>query len=386
MEVVLRCARPFLRVEDKALVDSILREPGFDWSRLMYAAERQRVLPVVTKGLDQVDRNLVPDDVRRRMMASVEETQVKNRRLARELVRILNLLRADGITAITFKGPVMSVLIYGDLGLRQFSDIDVLVRRKDVPKAKRILLSNGYQPPERIPLSREWHFFNNEADVRLDLHDRITSYVMPDLRDYEIFWQARQSVTLLGQQIDSFSIEHTVLMLCMQISNDWQDRRKLLSKICDLSTYLETQTAIDWPKFLAFAESQGLRKSVLVALFITQRFHGVQMPQAIRRAIEADTLIASLDVQVEKRLFERVKRPIPLLEQIRSQTKFYDSFWPKLWRPLIRSVLLRPFLPTDMDEAFLKLPPSLYFLYYVSRPIRLVGTLFLRFFRTIKVR
>ena len=386
VEVMLRCARPFLRIEDKDAVESILRNPDFDWSRLIDAVEHQHVVPLVSKGLDQVDPELLPDDVRRRFMTSVEEIQAKNQRLARELIRILKVLRAEGITAIPFKGPAMAVLIYGELGLRRFADIDILVRGKDTPKAKRILLANGYQAPSRVPLSREWHFFNDEVAVQIDLHDRITSYRMPDLHDYEMLWRNRRTISLLDNQVECFSTDHTVLMLCMQISKDWHEKRRFLSKICDLSTYLDTQAAIDWSKFLKFSETQGLRRTVLVALFLTQVFHAVQLPHAVRKATEADAFVTSLDVQVEKRLLEVVKRPLPVFEQIWLQMKYYDGFWGKLWRPLVRSVLLRPLMPSEMDEAFLKLPLSLGFLYYVVRPFRIIGRLCLYFLRAVGVR
>ena len=40
---------------------------------------------------------------------------------------------------------------YGDLSLRQYEDIDMLVHVEDVSKAVEMLFSRGFHPSEAIP-------------------------------------------------------------------------------------------------------------------------------------------------------------------------------------------------------------------------------------------
>src|SRR4029077_3292045 len=70
-----------------------------------------------------------------------------NRHLTAELVRLMGLLETAGIPAVTFKGPVLAAMAYGSIELRQFSDLDILVRQTDLPRIAEILTAEGYRAP-----------------------------------------------------------------------------------------------------------------------------------------------------------------------------------------------------------------------------------------------
>ena len=63
----------------------------------------------------------------------------RNLVLTAELLRLFNLFDQAEIPAISFKGPVLTQLLYGDFSLREFSDLDIVVREADVSKAEDIL-------------------------------------------------------------------------------------------------------------------------------------------------------------------------------------------------------------------------------------------------------
>jgi hypothetical protein len=66
------------------------------------------------------------------------------------IVALVKLLRDEaGIEVMPLKGVVLSLLLYGDPGLRQCGDIDLLVRPERLDEAVPLLLAHGYLP--RIP-------------------------------------------------------------------------------------------------------------------------------------------------------------------------------------------------------------------------------------------
>jgi len=67
----------------------------------------------------------------------------RNLLLTRKTLKDFKLLESNGILAIPFKGPVLASSLYGNLALRTFSDLDILVVKKDIMKAKDVLLSSG---------------------------------------------------------------------------------------------------------------------------------------------------------------------------------------------------------------------------------------------------
>ena len=73
----------------------------------------------------------------------------KNLKFTAELFRILDCLEANSIPAIPLKGPVLAETVFGDLALRDFSDLDVLVHAHDVLRAKGALQSLDYSVSTR---------------------------------------------------------------------------------------------------------------------------------------------------------------------------------------------------------------------------------------------
>jgi len=70
-----------------------------------------------------------------------------NRHLTAELVRLTGLLKAAGIAAVAFKGPVLAAMAYGSIDMRQFVDLDILVRQTDLPRIAEILSAERYTSP-----------------------------------------------------------------------------------------------------------------------------------------------------------------------------------------------------------------------------------------------
>jgi len=67
---------------------------------------------------------------------------------------VLSLLNKAGIKTIILKGLALENSVYGSEGLRQMSDIDVLIDRKDCMRARKILIGMGY---ESLPSKSFFH-------------------------------------------------------------------------------------------------------------------------------------------------------------------------------------------------------------------------------------
>ena len=74
----------------------------------------------------------LPRDVALRVAARARITANRNELFARELLRLSNVFETMGIRVISYKGPTTAGLLYGDIALRAFGDMDFLVRREDL--------------------------------------------------------------------------------------------------------------------------------------------------------------------------------------------------------------------------------------------------------------
>jgi hypothetical protein len=95
------------------------------------------------------------------------------------LRRTVSMLAERGIPALPLKGPTLALAAHGDLGLRETTDVDLLVPRQRLDDALGLLLADGYQtPPERahdgLP---ELHWsVRHPRRPRVELHWRVHWY------------------------------------------------------------------------------------------------------------------------------------------------------------------------------------------------------------------
>lgn len=68
----------------------------------------------------------------------------QNMLMTSELIKVVKILEENNIEAISFKGPVLSQLAYGDVVSRQYCDLDILVDEKELIRTVNLFLDNGY--------------------------------------------------------------------------------------------------------------------------------------------------------------------------------------------------------------------------------------------------
>jgi hypothetical protein len=117
-------------------------DQAINWSRLLNIAAEQQVIPMLYQTLKKFDH--VPQSVMADLQKINRFNGIKNIALTKELLRVLQVLDHAGIEAIAFKGAALAVSAYGSLTMRQFGDLDILVKHSDFAKAKVILGREGY--------------------------------------------------------------------------------------------------------------------------------------------------------------------------------------------------------------------------------------------------
>jgi hypothetical protein len=121
-----------------------------DFGALRDVLLQQRLLPLVGSRIVAAGGDGVPADFRDLVDAAVGAGRrhgVFTSHVTRSLVSTLDVA---GVVAVPFKGTVTAERLYGDLGMRPSSDIDLLVERSTLPAALRALAEAGYAlPPGR---------------------------------------------------------------------------------------------------------------------------------------------------------------------------------------------------------------------------------------------
>jgi Uncharacterised nucleotidyltransferase len=118
-----------------------------DWSRLGETLRLRRLLPTLGPRVVELAEGGASDD----FVASVEQAIATGRRQGAFLqlvcARVMAALANAGIRSRTLKGPTLGEALYGDVGRRLSSDIDLLVATEQLHDAVDVVRELGYDAP-----------------------------------------------------------------------------------------------------------------------------------------------------------------------------------------------------------------------------------------------
>ncbi|MCD6566568.1 MAG: nucleotidyltransferase family protein [Bacteroidales bacterium] len=125
-----------------------------DINRFVYLANEHGIIALVYDNLKETGAgDLLPEEKMVFLANSRMKSLGRNTFLYNIIEEVLGLFRQAKIKTVLLKGMALELSVYGNKGLRQMNDIDILVPRKRCMEARRILLKNGFQSiPLKSPL------------------------------------------------------------------------------------------------------------------------------------------------------------------------------------------------------------------------------------------
>src|SRR5258708_4194656 len=135
LELLLCCARVSMDAERAMKIETLLAHP-INWERVLHLAEINKLVPLLHYHLHAIRPDAVPIAILSGLRDRALAIATSNLQRTGELLRSLSLLESHGISAIPMKGPALAASAYGNLGLRHYNDLDILVRERDVIEAR----------------------------------------------------------------------------------------------------------------------------------------------------------------------------------------------------------------------------------------------------------
>ena len=116
---------------------------------MIKSAEHHRLLPALCAAL--ASQNQLPAALRERARSHAWRIL----QFTAELTKIARCFEQHGIQFLAHKGPALAQVLYGDPAMRQFGDLDLLVKPQDVPRARTALMELGYEPGLQLSARQE---------------------------------------------------------------------------------------------------------------------------------------------------------------------------------------------------------------------------------------
>ena len=143
-ELILGCARTTTEPRTAERVKS-LANSGIDWGWVVDISLRNGVGPLLYKNLKSLAPSAAPSPIMETLQRHYYRNIAHNLALEDQLSALVRDFRAADIPAIPYKGPTLAALAYGDVGLRVFGDLDILIQEKDVGRAVDLMVARGYK-------------------------------------------------------------------------------------------------------------------------------------------------------------------------------------------------------------------------------------------------
>ncbi|MCG5062157.1 MAG: nucleotidyltransferase family protein [Limnoraphis sp. WC205] len=363
IELLLCCARTNIDPETAERIKTLLQE-NIDWAYLIQIAACHGVMPLLYQSLNTTYPNLVPNAILKQLQNDFHANAARNLLLTTELLKLLNLFKEHNIPAIPFKGPVLAASVYGNLARRTFSDLDILISRRDLQKTKDLLFSQGFRL-EGYQCGWALNCRNENNLISLDLHiEDITPWQFASPLNLDYFWPRLELVSLMGKTVPNLKPEDLILILCINVARDFWQQRERLAQICDIAELTHSCQQIDWNQVIKQAQKIGCKRILFIGIILMIKIFKTEVTEEVMQKIEAESTAQNLAKQVHQHLLygsnSKIKFRQKLLFSLRARERWQDK--------------VKYFVyPDQKDITWLESRPLFYSLfYYLIRPIRLL--------------
>ena len=359
---------------DEAATEQVrqLLHADLDWDYLRSQADRHNLLPLLHQHLSDF-QDLVPAAVMAQLRSDVGNITRRSIYLTGELLKLLEILEANKLDAVPFKGPTLAAIAYGDVGLREFADLDILVRKDDLARVMELLSDNGLQPTPALTTSQQAalrrfecaHNFGDEGKVLFDVHWNFAAPYSSFKLPVDRIWERRQRVSIGGRQLLTLSSEDLLLVLCLHGATHFWER---LGWIADVAALISREENLNWQQVIADAAKPGNKRMLWLGLSLANKLLAAPLPDRVLKEIQTDAIVQKLTDDAIQIIAGDEPAPTGLVNEIRFQLRLKE-------RPLDKFTagIRLAATPRGYDWMQLPFPEPLTFLHYFWRPLRLAG-------------
>jgi len=311
--LLLECAKP--RPDPQRLAER-LRVP-LDWSLLLAFAEDHGVLGLTAARLANSDENVLSAENRERLRTWRRADTLFTMNLCAEMFRLFDSFAAAGIEALVIKGPVLSARCYGDPGFRQYGDLDLVVRDRDILRSTELMMNLGYEPSVPVAVIRakkvpgEYVFRQSRTKLLVEFHTELTFRYHPRPLPVEKLFSRQARVSIDAHEIPALSPEDELLLICIHGAKHLWEK---LGYIADVAAFVSEQE-LDWERVKSAAEEVGGERMLYVGLRLAGDVLGAALPESVAALSRSDATVGRLASQITRWLPAAGSAPLGIFER-----------------------------------------------------------------------
>ncbi|MBI4588190.1 MAG: nucleotidyltransferase family protein [Candidatus Rokubacteria bacterium] len=230
-----------------------------DWQKIIGDAAAQGFTPLLYRWLKGSDAGRrLPAELADRLEAECFGLAARNLLLSSELAGILRAFEERRIPCAPLRGPALAERLYGDITARPMGDLDLLVRKEDLPEVAGILRSLGFREMDRRPgfaqaFSYTLKFFKDRHGwIIVEPHWTLAYPPFVGRVDMDEVWRRCVRGPVVGVESWVLGREELLLHLCLHLTHRDGTAPLLWSYELDRLVRLEGE-GLDWSRVLTLA-------------------------------------------------------------------------------------------------------------------------------------
>jgi hypothetical protein len=252
LRLLCAVARADLREADRDAIRGCLADPSFDAESLLVALRRHGLEPLAYRHLIASDNEALPAGVVGRLSAAFRARETRQARVALRLCELLTSFEAAALDVLAYKGPLLGLQLYGDYRMRQYGDLDLLVRPTHASRVIALLLARGFNPLDgveadgTVPLVRHRHacaLGDPLTGIIVEVHWRLLDRLYGPELPIDSLMEHPQTLQFCGRPARTIGGERLLLALCLHgAAHQWER----LAWLGDVAQLVRSTPDLDW--------------------------------------------------------------------------------------------------------------------------------------------
>lgn len=311
LHVLLKLLEPGLSSDQLSALTAPLDEE--QWQALLAEADRQNITPYLYTLLVNLNISHGIKIPQREILNQLHlSNTVRNMLILHDAEIILKSLQKAGIPAAGLKGVYLLEHVYPDIAARSMNDIDLLVRKPDLPKCLEVMDELGYKTVTYFSLADEnidtKHVppMKKESGPLVELHWTLLEEDEPFTIDAEAIWQRTVPARIANADALALGVEDLILHLCLHLA--YQHYLNLgLRGLMDIALVIHKfRPKIDWQKLVQISRSWGAERVAALTLKLVETQLNVPIPPDVFSALLPKDIAPDLLENARRQLLERV--------------------------------------------------------------------------------
>jgi hypothetical protein len=287
-KLLISLCRLEFSVEKKSAVYDLMREVTH-WERFVDAANSHGVIALVHHNIQELGFfDLVPEAQRKKIHSGFLKSIARNSLISKIAGELDKIAGNENIRIVMLKGLALERTVYGNNGLRQMTDLDVLVAPNYAMKLRKAMQLNGFEAAPFISSIYEKKMFAEGKHL-----PELKKYGIDTEIHIRLFDQKGNSLTekLIERSYKSDLYKNLVnpdpqlhfLFLVKHLCKHENEGSSQLRMYIDLALLLESDKGIILnEELLKYARSISLDEELKSRLNILNMFLGVPLPSFVK--------------------------------------------------------------------------------------------------------